>query len=300
MDPLFLYIPTIDGTRKCLHKDKNLEIVVCVFRSIADILYVFHIIIKFRTARGPTSYNRIDELDQNVAKRYLLTYGFIIDVLAALPLPQFAVLVLLPNLDGQPVITKESISKENVLKFIVFYQYFPRVIQTSLLYRKVTHIFHNLIDEFAWVRAVCNLLFYVLASHVIGALWYFFALESELRCWHDACKRHNCTSKYFHCEEGHVGDYGFLNTSCPLIERSESRNSTNFDFGIYLEALKTRVLETNDFRKKILYCSLWGLQNLSSLGQGLKPSTFTGETIFVYFIAVMGLFLFALLIGNIQ
>ncbi|KAI3818512.1 hypothetical protein L1987_12321 [Smallanthus sonchifolius] len=118
----------------------------------------------FRTAREP-SYNHtgkrefIDE-PHYVAKRYL-TSDFIIDVLAALPFPQFAVLIIIPN--GQPTISKDSTSKKNVLKFIFFCQYVPRVIQTSLLYRKVTCIFGFLIDK-AWVRAACNLLFYVLAS----------------------------------------------------------------------------------------------------------------------------------------
>ncbi|KAI3731851.1 hypothetical protein L1987_63041 [Smallanthus sonchifolius] len=247
--------------------DRNLAIAVCVLRSISDILYVFHIIIKFRTSRGPTSYNRIDEPDQYVAKRYLLTYGFIIDVLAALPLPQFAVFVLVPKLDGQPTISNGSTSKESVLKFIVFCQYIPRVIQASLLYKKVASIYWDFLIDKAWVRAACNLLFYVLASHVIGALWYFFAIESKLRCWHNACKRHNCHSKYLYCGEGHVEDYGFLDTSCALLEQSEIRNSTNFDFGIYLHALQTRVLETTSFSRKTFYCSLWGLQNLRYRGR---------------------------------
>ncbi|KAI3731852.1 hypothetical protein L1987_63042 [Smallanthus sonchifolius] len=134
----------------------------------------------------------------------------------------------------------------------------------------------------------------------VGALWYFFAIESELRCWHTACQTHNRHSKYLYCGEGRVGDFGFLNTSCPLLERNDIKDSTNFDFGIYLDALQTRVLETRNFGQKILYCSWWGLQNLSSLGQGLKTSTFYGEILFAYFIAVTGLVLFALLIGNMQ
>lgn len=92
LDPLFFYIPVIDGTRKCLDVDLNLEILVCVLRSFADMLYVFHIIIQFRTAYVPR-YNHllgkrifIDE-PRYVARRYLSSY-FIIDVLAALPFPQ--------------------------------------------------------------------------------------------------------------------------------------------------------------------------------------------------------------------
>ncbi|KAF5756982.1 putative Ion transport domain, rmlC-like jelly roll, cyclic nucleotide-binding protein [Helianthus annuus] len=204
----------------------------------------------------------------------------------------FAVLVIIQNLDG-------PFSKEKLLKFIIFFQYVPRVIQTSLFYQKVTKVSGFLIEK-AWAGAAFNFFLYVLASRVVGALWYFFAIESELRCWRIACKTHNYHSKYLYCGEGRVGDYGFLNTSCPLLERNEMKDSTNFDFGIFLDALQTRVVETRDFRQKILYCSWWGLQSLSSLGQGLKASTYYGEILFADFIAVIGLVLFALLIGNMQ
>ncbi|KAM0050418.1 putative IQ motif, EF-hand binding, cyclic nucleotide-binding domain, Ion transport [Helianthus debilis subsp. tardiflorus] len=296
LDPLFLYIPVVNGTQKCFDTDRNLAIVVCVLRSFADILYVAHIIIKFRTAYVPRYDHTIGQrifMDEPlyVAKRYLKSY-FIIDVLAALPLPQFAVLVIIQNLDG-------PFSKEKLLKFIIFFQYVPRVIQTSLFYQKVTKVSGFLIEK-AWAGAAFNFFLYVLASHVVGALWYFFAIESELRCWHIACKTHNYHSKYLYCGEGHLGDYGFLSTSCPLLERNEIKDSTYFDFGIFLDALQTRVVETRDFRQKILYCSWWGLQSLSSLGQGLEASTYYGEILFADFIAVIGLVLFALLIGNMQ
>lgn len=101
LDPLFLYIPIIKGTQKCLDMDRDLAIVVCVLRSVADILYVFHIIIQFRTAhvhREKLIFRNVIFQDTHyVAKPYLTSY-FIIDVLAALPLPQvsmFSVLLLL-------------------------------------------------------------------------------------------------------------------------------------------------------------------------------------------------------------
>nr|GEZ75890.1 cyclic nucleotide-gated ion channel 1-like [Tanacetum cinerariifolium] len=65
-----------------------------------------------------------------VARRYLKSY-FITDVLAALSLPQFAVLVIIPSLDGPT-----SLLTENLLKFIIFFQYIPRVIRISLFYQE--------------------------------------------------------------------------------------------------------------------------------------------------------------------
>ncbi|KAJ0435278.1 putative cyclic nucleotide-binding domain, Ion transport domain, rmlC-like jelly roll [Helianthus annuus] len=298
LDPVFLYIPIINGKKKCLDMDRTLAIVVCVLRSIADILYVFHIIIMFRTmCLTPSNFEfgRGEYIDKPryVAKHYLKSY-FIMDILAALPLPQFIVFVIINSLDGP-----SSVSKENLLKFIIFSQYFLRVIQTSLFYQKVTKTSGFVIEK-AWAGAAFNFFLYVLASHVVGALWYLFAIESEMRCWRSACKRHKCNSNYLYCGKDHVKNYGFLKTSCPLLERNDIKDSTNFDFGIFLDALQIRILETRDFRQKILYCSLWGLQSLSSLGQGLKASTFYGEILFADFVAVIGLVLFALLIGNMQ
>ncbi|WJX42638.1 hypothetical protein P8452_29848 [Trifolium repens] len=51
---------------------------------------------------------------------------------------------------------------------------------------------------------------------------------------------------------------------------------------------------------KFCYCLWWGLQNLSTLGQGLLTSTYPGEVMFSIVIAIMGLVLFSLLIGNMQ
>ncbi|XP_020414191.1 cyclic nucleotide-gated ion channel 1 isoform X2 [Prunus persica] len=55
-----------------------------------------------------------------------------------------------------------------------------------------------------------------------------------------------------------------------------------------------------DFVQKISYCFWWGLQNLSSLGQSLKTSTYVWEIYFSVVISISGLVLFAFLIGNMQ
>ncbi|KAJ0435271.1 putative cyclic nucleotide-binding domain, Ion transport domain, rmlC-like jelly roll [Helianthus annuus] len=265
LDPLFLYIPVTNGTQKCFDTDRNLAIVVCVLHSFADMLYVAHIIITFRTAYVP-------RYDHTIGQRIFM---------------------------DEPL----YVAKRYLKSSLMCSQHFPFhrcfAVLTSLFYQKVTKVSGFLIEK-AWAGAAFNFFLYVLASHVVGALWYFFAIESELRCWRIACKSHNYHSKYLYCGEGHLGDYGFLNTSCPLLERNEIKDSTNFDFGIFLDALQTRVVETRDFRQKILYCSWWGLQSLSSLGQGLKASTYHGEILFADFIAVIGLVLFALLIGSMQ
>ncbi|XP_074590904.1 cyclic nucleotide-gated ion channel 17-like isoform X1 [Curcuma longa] len=70
-------------------------------------------------------------------------------------------------------------------------------------------------------------------------------------------------------------------------------------YGIFKNAITNGALST-EFIKKYFYCLWWGLQNLSSYGQTLTTSTFVGETLFAILIAILGLVLFAHLIGNMQ
>ena len=57
---------------------------------------------------------------------------------------------------------------------------------------------------------------------------------------------------------------------------------------------------TQDLIPKILFCLWWGLQNLSTGAQGLEPTHYKGEALFAILLALFGLILMALLIGNMQ
>jgi len=50
----------------------------------------------------------------------------------------------------------------------------------------------------------------------------------------------------------------FLNVSCPIQEEDKKL----FDFGIFLDALQSGVVESRDFPSKLFYCFWWGLKNL--------------------------------------
>uniref|UniRef100_A0A2P2LDF2 Uncharacterized protein MANES_05G023700 n=1 Tax=Rhizophora mucronata TaxID=61149 RepID=A0A2P2LDF2_RHIMU len=70
---------------------------------------------------------------------------------------------------------------------------------------------------------------------------------------------------------------------------------------MFIDALESGVVgQSKNFPQKFFYCFRWGLRNLSSLGQNLKTSTFVWEILFAVLIAVAGLVLFSLLIGNMQ
>ena len=100
IDPLYFYLPAVGGdiTSSCVKTDTSLRIVVTCFRTIADIFYLLHMIIKFRTGYvAPNSTTRVfgrGELvmdPKKIAQRYLRS-DFFIDLIATLPLPQVFVL----------------------------------------------------------------------------------------------------------------------------------------------------------------------------------------------------------------
>lgn len=94
VDPLYFYLPSIAGTEnsQCVKSDLNLRIVVTCFRTVADIFYLLHVVIKFRTAYvAPSSrvFGRGELVmdPKKIARRYIRS-DFFIDLIATLPLPQ--------------------------------------------------------------------------------------------------------------------------------------------------------------------------------------------------------------------
>ncbi|KAL6322176.1 hypothetical protein AAG906_005119 [Vitis piasezkii] len=235
-----------------------------------------------------------------IAKRYLSTY-FIIDILSILPSHRYLVILIVKAEVKGPV----SLTTKDLLKSVIFSQYVPRLLRIYPLYKEVTTT-SGIITQTAWAGAVFNLCLYMLASHVVGAFWYLFAIERQNTCWvkgSRSCgfnpvglycgaesRRNNITPQVHDC----------LNAACPLIDPDDIVNSTTFNFGMFFDALQSHVVERKDFQNKFFYCFWWGLRNLSSLGQNLKTSTFIEEIFFAVFISIFGLVLFSLLIGNMQ
>lgn len=305
VDPLFFYLPVVDDPSNCLNIDWNLAITATVLRTLLDVFYLVHMAFQFRTAFiAPSSrvFGRgelvIDPVQ--IAKRYCLTsFRFGIDILAVLPLPQVIIWMYIRSRTGSAVLTVK-----NALKFIVFFQYFPRFYRIYPLTSEVTKT-AGVFTETAWAGAAYNLILYMLASHVVGACWYLLAVEREDSCWQKSCHNNSpvCKLDYLYC--GNNKDDGFINwskissgtlfdTDCPV------GSDEPFNFGIYSNALSSRIVASRKFVQKYFYCFWWGLQNLSTLGQGLITSKYVGEVVFSITLAVLGLILFALLIGNMQ
>ncbi|XP_062149032.1 cyclic nucleotide-gated ion channel 1-like [Alnus glutinosa] len=294
LDPLFFYVPVINDQKKCIELDTRMEITAIILRSFTDIFYILHIVFQFRTGFiAPSSrvFGRgvLVEDAWAIAKRYLSSY-FLIDILAVLPLPQVVILIIVPHVGGS-----KSLNTKNLLKFVVFFQYVPRFLRFYPLYKEVTRT-SGILTQTAWAGAAFNLFLYMLASHVLGAFWYLFSIERETTCWQNACGNNTtCTNSSMFCDNMTNMDI-FLNTSCPV----QTPNTTLFDFGIFLDALQSGVVESTDFPQKLFYCFWWGLRNLSSLGQNLATSTYVWEICFAVFISISGLVLFSFLIGNMQ
>ncbi|MED6126514.1 hypothetical protein PIB30_079267 [Stylosanthes scabra] len=303
VDPLFFYIPVIKDREKCLKIDGTLRITTSVLRTFFDLFYILRIIFQFRTgfiAPSTRVFGRGEVNDNPVAivKRYLSSY-FIIDLLSVIPFPQVLVLAVIPKMKSSPFLAKD------LLKYVILVQYVPRLLRIWPLFREVTRT-SGILTETAWAGAVFNLGLYMLASHIVGANWYLLSVESEVRCWRKVME--NNTQHHFKKSDLGCGpDRAFVislltkNTSCPFIDPDQNPDPNAFDFGIFNDALQSSVVHSEtDFLKKFFYCFWWGLRNLSSVGQNLKTSTYVVEILFAIFIAIAGLVLFALLIGNMQ
>lgn len=170
-------------------------------------------------------------------------------------------------------------------------------------------------------------------SQVLGASWYLLAIERDVSCWEKVCNAQGpCQYRFLDCRR--------MDKSMEALRQSWvqssnvtllcSPNSNFYEYGIYGDALNSGATSSKFFNK-YFYCLWWGLQNLRSaphvfkkiksfwclvicnasqvegfynlcscLGQNLQTSTFVGEISFAILIAVLGLVLFALLIGNMQ
>nr|XP_011466558.1 PREDICTED: cyclic nucleotide-gated ion channel 1-like isoform X2 [Fragaria vesca subsp. vesca] len=273
LDPLFLYIPLINEERKCLMLDKKLMTAALILRIVTDLRYVMKIGSKtIKCRRCPKK----------------IAGSIATDVVAILPIPQVIVLVFLPRMRGST-----SLSIMKFLNWLILFQYLQRVYPVYRYCRNLNKKIHlSSTPTRAWIPSLINILIYILASYVLGTFWYFFSIQREIDCWNYACHREFRT----HCDANAVRNVTFLKVACPI----NPPDAAKFDFGIFLYALQSGVQESTNVPQKLLLCFSWGLQNLSSFGSNLKPSTYGWETLFVVAISISGLVLFIYFLGHVQ
>ncbi|KAG8384806.1 hypothetical protein BUALT_Bualt04G0156700 [Buddleja alternifolia] len=304
IDPLYFYLPFVDGP-VCMSTDTEISVTITYIRTITDLFYVLHVVMKFRTAFvAPSSrvFGRGELVmdPRQISMRYLKS-DFFVDLTAALPLPQIVIWYVIPatKSDG----TGQS---NNTLALIVLIQYIPRlfvIFPLNQLIIKST----GFIAKTAWAGAAYNLLLYMLASHVLGASWYVASIGRQHSCWQQGCieefdKIPPCRLSFLDCKSSQIGSLEWsywLNMTSVLRHCDANNDDSDFKFGMFAPAFTSEVASASFF-EKYLYCLWWGLRNLSSYGQNLVTSTYLGETIFCIALAIGGLVLFAQLIGNMQ
>lgn len=298
VDPLFFYLPVFSDSETCLGIDRKLATIATTLRTIVDAFYLIRMALQFRTAYiAPSSrvFGRGELVidPTQIAKRYMQRY-FIIDLLSVLPLPQIVVWRFLLRSKGSDVLASKQ-----ALLYIILLQYIPRFFRilplTSELKRTA-----GVFAETAWAGAAYYLLLYMLASHIVGSFWYLLAVERNDACWQKNCTAAvKCKKDFLYCGNQGMEDYRAWNRSI-LKSNCSAEDNNQFDYGIYSNALSSGIVSSKKFVSKYCFCLWWGLQNLSTLGQGLETSTYPGEVIFSIALAIFGLILFALLIGNMQ
>ncbi|XP_055827137.1 putative cyclic nucleotide-gated ion channel 8 [Solanum dulcamara] len=301
IDPLFFYLPVFKTEGQCLHIDESLAIIVILMRTVIDLFYLIRMGLQFRTAFiAPSSrvFGRGELVidPKQIAARYIRRY-FIVDFLSVLPLPQIMTWRYLAGSRGSDVLyTKDALVAIIIIQYIFR---FWRFIPLSSDLKKTAGVF----AETAWAGAAYYLLWFVLASHIFGAFWYLLAVERKDTCWNEACTENDqCNeqlSNLYCSREGNFNLTEWQDIGKSVLDE-KCAEEENFQYGIYARAVTSKVLDTEDFITKYCFCLWWGLQNLSTLGQGLETSTYTLENLFSIILAISGLLLFALLIGNMQ
>ncbi|KAL5582527.1 hypothetical protein UlMin_014969 [Ulmus minor] len=304
VDPLYFYLSSVGGPA-CLSTDNHLAIIITFFRTVTDLFFLLHMIMKFRTAFvAPSSrvFGRGELVmdAKEIAMRYLKS-DFLIDLAATLPLPQIVIWLVIPA-------TRNSIADHanNTLALFVLIQYVPRLFLMFPLNQRIIKT-TGVVAKTAWAGAAYNLLLYMLASHVLGASWYLLSIGRQFSCWRAECAKEStskvisaCIPAFLDCNSLQQPERkGWLNAT-RVTSACDARNSNvNFKFGMFADAFTNDVVSTS-FVQKYLYCLWWGLRNLSSYGQTLETTRFLGETLFCILICIIGLILFSHLIGNMQ
>ncbi|XP_059646870.1 protein CNGC15b-like [Cornus florida] len=297
VDPLFFYLPIVRED-VCMEVSRTLEIALTVICTVVDAFYLIQIYIRFRTAyvAPPSRVFGRGELvidPSKIFSRYLHK-DFWLDVLASIPFPQVLIWAVIPHLRGS-----EMIDLKIVLRFVIICQFLLRLYLIFPLSSQIIKA-TGVVAGTAWAGAAYNLILYMLASHVVGSCWYLLAIEQQEQCWKEVCRRQHpdCQYWYFDCrsidDSGRAAWFKSSNVSNLCDPSGEF-----FQFGIYGDAI-TFGITMSKFLNKYFYSFWWGLRNLSSIGQNLQTSTYITEINFAIIIAILGLVLFALLIGNME
>ncbi|XP_031497575.1 probable cyclic nucleotide-gated ion channel 20, chloroplastic isoform X2 [Nymphaea colorata] len=304
------YIPGVINPHakdhKCIVLDWTLATVIACVRSVTDFIYFLHMLLQFRLAYVAPESRLVGAGDlvdhpKKIARHYLHSRFFWIDLFVVLPLPQILILGVLPKY-VQPGSANYA---KNMLRAVILLQYVPRMSRFIPLLAGQSP--NGFLFETAWANFVINLFIFVLAGHVVGSCWYLFGLQRVNQCLRDACKDSKIAGcpTFIDCgrsnnnidEYTDNSDWKSWNGSSFAINCFDIK-SGSFQYGIYGTVVS--ITTQGSIITRYIYSLFWGFQQISTLAGNQTPSSFVGEVLFTMAIIGLGLLLFALLIGNMQ
>ncbi|XP_021807151.1 cyclic nucleotide-gated ion channel 1-like [Prunus avium] len=306
VDPFCCYVPVIIDHSTSYTWDETLLWTIFALRSAGDQFYGMDILVFIKRRRdnvnakpfgaswtkyfgGPDSTIR-KVLNGQKSLRFL---GIVPRICAALPILQAFLVVGLKT---------DLVRLYQQLLYLIAFQYILRA-----------YNFYRWLDQHAnietavkrFLKAALDFLPFILAAHLFGALWYYFAVDQKIAYWEEHCRKFDgACSDYvdpFYCSNTLNHTFNFnvsrLHESC-AVQLSANVTSLPFDFGIYLSALQSNMTSSRDLPVKMLQCIWWGLRNLSSFGSNLQTSFFKDEIIFSIVISISGLALFLVYLNS--
>lgn len=307
IDPFFYYLPLVrketseSDSISCVTKDQRLSVTITVLRSLADLFYMLNIAIKFHTAYVDPKSRVLGKGElvvdlKKIQQRYFRT-DFCIDLLAAVPLPQITVGLVLPAINRSDYNVQTT-----TFALVIVIQY---VLRMYLIYPLSNQIIKaaGVVAKSAWGGAAYNLLLYMLASHITGAIYYLLSIERQITCWNQQClAESSCNLGFISCDNAGLSSYlGWKSKTKIFYNCDATANSSQLqlDYGMFSNALTKGAVSTS-FLEKYFFCLWWGLLQLSSSGNPLQTSAFIVENVFAIAIGAVSLILFAQLIGKMQ
>jgi len=305
IDPFFYYLPLIrqnGNGSSCVAKDQGLSIRITVLRSLADLFYMLNIAIKFHTAYVDPKSRVLGKGElvvdiKKIQRRYIRT-DFFVDILAAVPLPQVTVWLIMPAIKSSDYNIRNT-----TFALVIVIQYVIRMYLIIPLSNQIIKAV-GVVAKSAWGGAAYNLLLYMLASHITGAIYYLLSIERQITCWDQQCVAEyndtHCNFSFISCENNGSNDYSVWANKTKVFANCDATNSSiSFNYGMFSSALSKGAV-SSPFLEKYFFCLWWGLLQLSSSGNPLVTSAFITENAFAIAIGAISLILFAQLIGKMQ
>jgi cyclic nucleotide gated channel len=121
-----------------------------------------------------------------------------------------------------------------------------------------------------WEGAIYSLVLYLVASHVVGAIFYLTAVDRQKTCWETQCSIEDrmahkglCDLHFLDCKYATSSNsQSWANSTNVFTHCNANSNSVSINYGIFIQAIQNGVT-TASFSEKYFYSLWWGLQQLT-------------------------------------